>query len=72
MPEEMLQINVGTLTAGATVVSVTTNPDFAKLQLVTPVCCSIGEQIAISRRVDKHFRLIGWGTIRRGAAITLK
>jgi translation initiation factor 2 subunit 3 len=72
MPEEMLQINVGTLTAGATVVSVTTNPDFAKLQLVTPVCCSIGEQIAISRRVDKHFRLIGWGTIRRGAAIILK
>eukprot|EP00331_Platyophrya_macrostoma_P021295 CAMPEP_0176444394 /NCGR_PEP_ID=MMETSP0127-20121128/23038_1 /TAXON_ID=938130 /ORGANISM="Platyophrya macrostoma, Strain WH" /LENGTH=476 /DNA_ID=CAMNT_0017829897 /DNA_START=42 /DNA_END=1475 /DNA_ORIENTATION=+ len=68
-PDEQLQINVGTLTAGATVVAVTTNPDYAKLRLVTPVCCSIGEQIAISRRVDKHFRLIGWGKIQRGAAV---
>ncbi|CCW64587.1 unnamed protein product [Phytomonas sp. EM1] len=64
--QESLQINVGTLTAGATVLNITINPDIAKLELVTPVCCSLGEQVAISRMVDNNFRLIGWGTIRRG------
>ncbi|CAG9569724.1 putative eukaryotic translation initiation factor 2 subunit [Leishmania major strain Friedlin] len=63
---ESLQINVGTLTAGATVLNITQDPEIAKLELVTPVCCSTGEQVAISRMVDKTFRLIGWGTIRRG------
>lgn len=24
-----------------------------------PVCSNIGEKVAISRRIDKHFRLIG-------------
>ncbi len=28
-----------------------------------------GEKIALSRRVDKHWRLIGWGQIRRGARV---
>ncbi|KAG5510640.1 hypothetical protein JKF63_06938 [Porcisia hertigi] len=64
--QESLQINVGTLTAGATVLDITQDPEIAKLELVTPVCCSTGEQVAISRMVDKTFRLIGWGTIRRG------
>lgn len=68
---ESLQINVGTLTTGATVKSVTRDPDLAKLQLVVPVCCSMNEQIAISRRVDKHFRLIGWATIRRGVPLSI-
>ena len=26
-----------------------------------PVCTQQGEKIALSRRVDKHWRLIGWG-----------
>nr|CCC95855.1 unnamed protein product [Trypanosoma congolense IL3000] len=69
--QETLQINVGTLTAGATVVNITKNPDIAKLTLVTPVCCTMDEQIAISRLVEKNFRLIGWGTIRRGAPVKL-
>jgi hypothetical protein len=30
-----------------------------------------GEKIALSRRVDKHWRLIGWGTIRRGTVIDI-
>lgn len=40
--DESLQINVGTLTAGASVVSMTTAPEIAKLTLMTPVCCCIG------------------------------
>ena len=70
-PDETLQINIGTLTVGSTVLSVTRDPDIAKLSLVSPVCCTVGEQIAISRRVEKHFRLIGWGTIRRGVSIPM-
>ena len=69
--EETLQINVGTLTAGALVLKVTKEPNIAKLSLVCPVCCAVGEQIAISRRIDKTFRLIGWGTIRRGTPVPL-
>ena len=30
-----------------------------------------GEKIALSRRVDKHWRLIGWGQIRRGARVDI-
>ncbi|RNF17072.1 putative eukaryotic translation initiation factor 2 subunit [Trypanosoma conorhini] len=69
--QETLQINVGTLTAGATVVNITKSPDIAKLTLVTPVCCTLDEHIAISRLVEKNFRLIGWGIIRRGAPVKL-
>lgn len=68
---EILQINVGTLTASGTVVEVSKDPDLARLKLASPVCCSPSDQVAISRRIDKNFRLIGWGTIRRGAAIPI-
>ncbi|VDM80056.1 unnamed protein product, partial [Strongylus vulgaris] len=33
------------------------------------VYLQIGEKIALSRRIEKHWRLIGWGTIRRGVTI---
>uniref|UniRef100_A0A3Q2P1V3 protein-synthesizing GTPase n=1 Tax=Fundulus heteroclitus TaxID=8078 RepID=A0A3Q2P1V3_FUNHE len=35
-----------------------------------PSSGSVGEKIALSRRVEKHWRLIGWGQIRRGVTIT--
>jgi hypothetical protein len=44
--------------------------DLAKLQLTSLVCTSKGEKIALSRRVEKHWRLIWWGQIQAG--ITLK
>eukprot|EP00094_Tigriopus_californicus_P013319 TCALIF_12881-PA protein Name:"Similar to EIF2S3 Eukaryotic translation initiation factor 2 subunit 3 (Gallus gallus)" AED:0.09 eAED:0.09 QI:0/0.5/0.66/0.66/0.5/0.66/3/166/472 len=65
---EVLMVNIGSLSAGGRVVAV--KADLAKIGLTTPVCTSIGEKIALSRRVDGHWRLIGWGQIRRG--ITLK
>lgn len=67
--QETLQINVGTLSAGAVVVRITKNPDVAQLNLLTPVCCKIGENVAISRLMEKNFRLIGWGNIRRGVQV---
>ena len=45
--------------------------DLAKLQLTSPVCTKEGEKIALSRRVDKHWRLIGWGQIQKGLTLTL-
>ena len=45
--------------------------DLAKILLTQPVCTQEGEKIALSRRVDKHWRLIGWGQIRRGVMVNI-
>jgi len=43
----------------------------AKISLTDPICTEINQNIALSRRIDKHWRLIGWGTIRRGTKIPI-
>ena len=55
--------------AGARVVAV--KGDLAKLQLTSPVCTKEGEKVALSRRVEKHWRLIGWGSICAGTKLEL-
>jgi len=65
---EMLMVNIGSTSTGARVLSV--KGDLAKFVLTTPVCSFEGEKLALSRRVDKHWRLIGWGIIRRGVTIS--
>lgn len=40
-----------------------------KVHLITPVCTSLESKVAISRRIDKKFRLIGWGEIKAGKTI---
>jgi len=30
-----------------------------------------GEKVAISRRIEKHWRLIGWGSIQNGTEIAV-
>merc|ERR1712012_519882 len=65
---EVLMVNIGSLSTGGRVIAV--KADLAKIGLTTPVCTSIGEKIALSRRVEKHWRLIGWGQIRNGAKVT--
>ena len=62
---EVLMLNIGSMCTGARVVAV--KNDLAKLQLTSPVCTSAGEKVALSRRVDKHWRLIGWGQIQSGS-----
>ncbi|BBH04070.1 eukaryotic translation initiation factor 2 gamma subunit [Prunus dulcis] len=59
---EILMLNIGSMSTGARVIAVRNH--LAKLQLTSPVCTSRG--IAFSRRVEKHFCLIGWGTIQAG------
>jgi len=36
-----------------------------KIEFVKPVCANKGDKIALSRRVDNNFRLIGWGEIKK-------
>ncbi|KAG5559889.1 hypothetical protein RHGRI_003248 [Rhododendron griersonianum] len=64
---EILMLNIGSMSTGARVVAV--KNDLAKLQLTSPVCTSRGEKIALSRRVEKHWRLIGWGQIQAGITL---
>ena len=42
--------------------------DKAKIQFQNPVCANIGEKIAMSRRIEKNFRLIGWGEVKSGSS----
>lgn len=60
-------LNIGSMSTGARVVAV--KNVFAKLQLTSPVCTSKGEKIALSRRIDRHWRLIGWGQIQAGITL---
>merc|ERR1712029_1142054 len=64
---EMLMVNIGSLSTGGRVIAV--KADLAKIGLTQPVCTEEGEKIALSRRIDKHWRLIGWGQIRRGVPV---
>lgn len=64
---EILMVNIGSMSTGGRIVAV--KGDLAKLVLTNPVCTEYGEKLALSRRVEKHWRLIGWGQIRRGTKL---
>lgn len=64
---EILMVNIGSTATGGKVSAV--KGELAKIALTQPVCTTEGEKIALSRRVDKHWRLIGWGQIRKGTTI---
>ncbi|KAJ2159876.1 eukaryotic translation initiation factor 2 subunit gamma [Coemansia sp. RSA 552] len=67
---EPLLVNIGSSAVGARVVGV--KNDLAKLVLQKPTCAETGESIAISRRIDGHWRLIGWANIVKGKSIKLE
>jgi translation initiation factor 2 subunit 3 len=64
---EILMVNIGSTATGGCVSAV--KGDLARIALTNPVCTEEGEKIALSRRVDRHWRLIGWGQIRKGSKI---
>lgn len=66
---EVLMVNIGSTTTGGRVAIV--KQDLAKIMLTTPACTQVGEKISLSRRIDQHWRLIGWGTIKRGVSLEL-
>ena len=50
-------VNIGSTSTGGRVMSV--KGDLAKILLTSPACTEIGEKVALSRRIDKHWRLVG-------------
>lgn len=71
---EVLMVNIGSTATGGKVVKVLENSSgdpLARIVLTQAVCTQEGEKIALSRRVDKHWRLIGWGEIRKGLKIEM-
>ncbi|CAH6720563.1 eukaryotic translation initiation factor 2 subunit gamma [[Candida] jaroonii] len=64
---EVLMVNIGSTATGARVLAV--KADMARLQLTSPACTEVNEKIALSRRIEKHWRLIGWATIKKGTAL---
>lgn len=46
--------------------------DIMKIKLNNPICTRVGEKVAFSRRIDKKFRLIGYGTIKKGEVLPPK
>jgi translation initiation factor 2 subunit 3 len=77
--DEILMVNIGSTSCGAQVKK-RTKKDFgdgkgevscAKIKLLSPVCTTVGEKIALSRRVEKHWRLIGWGEVSDGEKTTV-
>ncbi|KAI7740265.1 hypothetical protein M8C21_000034 [Ambrosia artemisiifolia] len=72
---EILMLNIGSMSIGARVLAVKSDlaakKNVAKLQLTSPVCTSKGEKIVLNRRVEKHWRLIGWGTILAGLTLEI-
>ncbi|CAD6575853.1 MAG: hypothetical protein CYPHOPRED_005811 [Cyphobasidiales sp. Tagirdzhanova-0007] len=61
---EVLMVNIGSTSTGGKVTSV--KADLAKITLISPACTEIGEKVALSRRIEKHWRLVGWGSISAG------
>jgi translation initiation factor 2 subunit 3 len=53
---EVLMVNIGSTATGAKVVAV--KQDAAKLVLTSPACTNVGEKVALSRRIEKHWRSV--------------
>lgn len=54
---EQLFVNVGASQVGGRVMAV--KGDLAKIALTAPACAQAGDKVALSRRIDKHWRLVG-------------
>ena len=67
--KEVLMVNVGSTTTAGQVMGWA--KDFAILNLKDPVCTAIGERIALSRKFDKTWRLIGWAKVIKGEAVPI-
>jgi len=59
---EILMINVGTATTVGVILSARDN--IADIKLKLPVCAERGARVALSRRINARWRLIGYGIIQ--------
>ena len=61
---EILLINIGSTSCGGTVMSLRDN--MARIQLTKHLCAITDGKIALSRKIERNFRLVGWGVIIKG------
>lgn len=66
---ELLLVNVGSTSCGGRVLATNSKHATVNIALLKPVCTIIGEKIALSRKVSKNWRLIGWGNIKEGKVL---
>ena len=66
---DLLLVNVGSTSSGAKVVSTNYKKKKITIVLSTPVCTAKGEKVALSRKIGRNWRLIGWGEIISGRVI---
>jgi translation initiation factor 2 subunit 3 len=64
---EILMVNIGSSSTGGKIIKKKKNLIF--LSLTIPSCCEKFSKVTLSRRIDKHWRLIGWGEILTGRTI---
>ncbi|WOO79451.1 Eukaryotic translation initiation factor 2 subunit gamma [Vanrija pseudolonga] len=64
---ETLFVNIGASQTGGRILAVKGGD--VTIGLTTPACTEKGEKIALSRRIDKHWRLIGWGKVKSGGVL---
>jgi len=67
---EILMVNIGSTAAGGRILGIKED-DVGKITLTNPVCAKEGDKVALSRRIEKHWRLIGWGTITKGTVLKI-
>lgn len=61
---EVLMVNIGSTHGGCKVLAL--KDDMAQISLMKPVCTTVGGKVALSRKIDKRWRLIGWGEVIKG------
>lgn len=58
---ELLLLTVGTTSTSGRIIAL--KGDRMKIKLEIPVCCDMTNKIALSRKINNNYRLIGWGEI---------
>ena len=61
---EILMVNICSSSTGGKIIKKKNN--LMEFKLTTPICCEFGNKVTLSKRIDKHWRLIGWGIFRGG------
>ena len=68
---EVLLVNVGSTSCGAKVISTNAKLGQITIVLLKPVCTGLNEKVALSRKIGKNWRLIGWGEIINGKKLEI-
>ncbi|KAF9588295.1 hypothetical protein IFM89_008712 [Coptis chinensis] len=68
---EDLMLNIGSMSTGAKVLEVKKEEKkyVCRLLLTSPVCTRVDVKVVLSRKIEHHWRLIGWGKVTEGLTV---